>query len=628
MLEVLDPEQHSHFRDHYLDLPFDLSKVLFICTANTLDTIPAAAARPDGRDPALRLHAGREARDREALPRAEAARGARPEEVARSRSRTARSSSSSREYTREAGVRNLERQIADDLPQGGDAGRARARPRRSRIDDGARARVARPAALLRRGAHAGPPTPGVATGLAVHRRSAATCSSSRRPPIRARAGCRITGQLGEVMQESAQARALVGPGARRASSASTAAWFAEHDVHIHVPAGAVPKDGPSAGVTMATAIASLVRGEPVSDDVGMTGEITLTGQVLPIGGIREKVLAAQRAGPEARDPAARERARPRRPAAGDARGARVRPGRRDRGGARARVRRRRPSSGDARHAALGAARPRRPHSERLRLFARIARGQTQERLRTRKDEPDGQDKGQALRHCRHRAAVRRARAARRRPARQPQGGVQRGAGGLRRAARRPQPHRRPRCARRPTRRSRRTSGRRSRSSGRPRTGSRARKTTAARNTMLLLAGITAGILFNPMTGPQTRKWLMDKVAGEGDRTTTRTRRPSTARPLRLASRCPSGAAALLTASWQQGAVVLGRDRGDERPLERAGLEAARARDVARAEQERARARRRRRQRHGRRPAATRGERRRPRAAARRAGTGTACTTPS
>jgi ATP-dependent Lon protease len=105
----------------------------------------------------------------------------------------------------------------------------------------------------------------------------------------------ITGQLGEVMQESAQA-AVSWVRSHSAELGLPDDWFAEHDVHIHVPAGAVPKDGPSAGVTMATAIASLVRGTPVADDVGMTGELTLTGQVLPIGGVREKALAAQRAG--------------------------------------------------------------------------------------------------------------------------------------------------------------------------------------------------------------------------------------------------------------------------------------------------------------------------------------------
>ena len=105
----------------------------------------------------------------------------------------------------------------------------------------------------------------------------------------------VTGQLGDVMQESAQA-ALSWVRAHAEELGLDPEWFREHDVHLHVPAGAVPKDGPSAGITMATAIASLVRGEPVSEEVGMTGEITLTGQVLPIGGIREKSMAAQRAG--------------------------------------------------------------------------------------------------------------------------------------------------------------------------------------------------------------------------------------------------------------------------------------------------------------------------------------------
>ena len=139
----------------------------------------------------------------------------------------------------------------------------------------------------------------------------------------------ITGQLGDVMQESAQA-ALSWVRAHAEQLGLDPDWFREHDVHIHVPAGAVPKDGPSAGITMATAIASLVRGEPVSEEVGMTGEITLTGQVLPIGGIREKSLAAQRAGLEARDHAARERARSRQSCRPRRARARVRPRRLDR----------------------------------------------------------------------------------------------------------------------------------------------------------------------------------------------------------------------------------------------------------------------------------------------------------
>jgi ATP-dependent Lon protease len=197
-----------------------------------------------------------------------------------------------REYTREAGVRGLERRLADlcrkaarKIAEGFD-GRIRVDERRVRAWLGPR-RFSGEA--RRRTAD-----PGVATGLAY------TAAGGDVLFIEAQAypgkgRLTITGQLGEVMQESAQAAlSWVRSHADRLGLAED--WFSEHDVHIHVPAGAVPKDGPSAGITMATAIASLVRGTPVSDEVGMTGEITLTGQVLPIGGVREKVLAAQRAG--------------------------------------------------------------------------------------------------------------------------------------------------------------------------------------------------------------------------------------------------------------------------------------------------------------------------------------------
>jgi ATP-dependent Lon protease len=197
-----------------------------------------------------------------------------------------------REYTREAGVRNLERRIADlcrkaarKVAEGYD-GKIRVDERKVRSFLGPR-RFSGEA--RRRTADAG-----VATGLAY------TAAGGDVLFIEAQAypgkgKLTITGQLGEVMQESAQA-ALSWVRSHSDALGLPTDWFAEHDVHIHVPAGAVPKDGPSAGVTMATAIASLVRGTPVADDVGMTGELTLTGQVLPIGGVREKVLAAQRAG--------------------------------------------------------------------------------------------------------------------------------------------------------------------------------------------------------------------------------------------------------------------------------------------------------------------------------------------
>ncbi|MDQ3163177.1 MAG: endopeptidase La, partial [Actinomycetota bacterium] len=196
------------------------------------------------------------------------------------------------EYTREAGVRNLERQIAAlcrkaaTLIATGVAVKVRADetkvrdwlgPRRFSAE--ARKRTA---------------DPGVATGLA-YTTVGGDVLFIEATAYPGRGKLLITGQLGEVMQESAQA-ALSWVRSHTDELGVPSGWFAEHDVHVHVPAGAVPKDGPSAGVTMATAIASLVRGVPVADDVGMTGEITLTGQVLPIGGVREKVLAAERAG--------------------------------------------------------------------------------------------------------------------------------------------------------------------------------------------------------------------------------------------------------------------------------------------------------------------------------------------
>jgi ATP-dependent Lon protease len=291
MLEVLDPEQHSTFRDHYLDLPFDLSKVLFICTANQLETIPGPLL---DRMDVIQLSGYTEDEKVEIakrflVPKQLEAHGLSAEhvEIDDDALRTI-----VREYTREAGLRNLERRIADvlrktarrvaegesgDVRIDGDAVREALGPRR--FSGEVRKRTS---------------DPGVATGLAV------TAVGGDVLFIEATAypgkgGLRITGQLGEVMQESAQAAlSWVRSNAERLGIDPD--WFAEHDIHIHVPAGAVPKDGPSAGVTMATAIVSLATGRTVSDEVGMTGEITLTGQVLQIGGVREKVLAAQRAG--------------------------------------------------------------------------------------------------------------------------------------------------------------------------------------------------------------------------------------------------------------------------------------------------------------------------------------------
>ena len=291
MLEVLDPEQHSSFRDHYLDLPFDLSKVLFICTANTLDTIPAPLL-----DRIDVIHLSGYTHDeklaiakRYLVAKQLKAHGLKRTQVSLP-DRTLKLVIA--EYTREAGVRNLDREIAALMRKAAtlvatghtekikmDEERVREWLGPRRYSTEARKRTA---------------DPGVATGLA-YTAVGGDVLFIEATAYPGRGRLKITGQLGEVMQESAQA-ALSWVRSHTDELGVPPKWFAEHDVHIHVPAGAVPKDGPSAGVTMATAIASLLRGEPVADDVGMTGEITLTGQVLPIGGVREKVLAAQRAG--------------------------------------------------------------------------------------------------------------------------------------------------------------------------------------------------------------------------------------------------------------------------------------------------------------------------------------------
>jgi ATP-dependent Lon protease len=291
MLEVLDPEQHQTFRDHYLDLPFDLSKTLFICTANTTDTIPPALL---DRMDVIHLSGYTEEEKfgiarKYLIPKQLAAHGLTASRVT-TPDKTVRLVI--REYTREAGVRNLERQLAAlfrkaaTLIAKGEAKKVRVDEPKVREWLGPR----RFSGEVRRRTS----EPGVATGLAWTPVGGEILFIEA-TGYEGRGRLKLTGQLSEVMQESAQA-AFSWARANAVSLGLDPAWFSSHDTHIHVPAGAVPKDGPSAGVAMATAIVSLVREQPVADDVGMTGELTLTGQVLPIGGIREKVLAAQRAG--------------------------------------------------------------------------------------------------------------------------------------------------------------------------------------------------------------------------------------------------------------------------------------------------------------------------------------------
>jgi ATP-dependent Lon protease len=291
MLEVLDPEQNATFRDHYLDLPFDLSKVLFICTANTVDTIPGPLL---DRMDVIQLSGYTEEEKlgiakRYLLPKQRAEHGLQPGQLQIS---DAVLRTIVRDYTREAGVRNLERRIADVCRKAA-AEVARGAPRKPRVDERRLREWLGPrrfsGEVRRRTSE-----PGVATGLA-YTSAGGDVLFVEATAYPGKGRLTITGQLGDVMRESAQA-ALSWVRSHAAALGVAPEWFADHDVHVHVPAGAVPKDGPSAGVTMATAIASLVQDVPVASDVGMTGEITLTGQVLPIGGLREKSLAAQRAG--------------------------------------------------------------------------------------------------------------------------------------------------------------------------------------------------------------------------------------------------------------------------------------------------------------------------------------------
>jgi ATP-dependent Lon protease len=293
MLEVLDPEQNHAFRDHYLDLPFDLSGAMFVTTANTLDTVPGPLR---DRMEVIPL-AGYTEEEKLQIAR----RYLVPRQIERNglkRSQIAFTDAGLRtiitDYTREAGVRQLEREI-------GSACRKVAR----RVAEGTRKKVSvtepRVRELLGKRrffseARRRTARPGVATGLAwTPVGGEVLFIEATAMPGKGR--LTITGQLGDVMKESAQAAlSFIRSGAAELLPDLAPGWFAEHDLHIHVPAGATPKDGPSAGIAIATALASLLSGRPVRADVAMTGEITLTGQVLPIGGLKEKALAAQRNG--------------------------------------------------------------------------------------------------------------------------------------------------------------------------------------------------------------------------------------------------------------------------------------------------------------------------------------------
>jgi ATP-dependent Lon protease len=295
LLEVLDPAQNHSFRDHYLDVELDLSQVLFLATANSLETIPAPLLDRmelipfDGYTVAEKTAIARD----HLVPRQRRANALRDDEVTISDDLLRLVVD---EYTRESGVRQLEREVGkllrkaatgiasgkDEAPVRIDLDRVRDALGRQKVFHESAARTA---------------VPGVATGLAVTGTGGDVLfiEATRIPVSGSKGGLVLTGQLGDVMKESARiALSWVRANAERLGI--DAERFEDAEFHVHVPAGAIPKDGPSAGITMVTALVSLLTGRPVKHTVGMTGEVTLQGRVLPIGGLKQKSLAAHAAG--------------------------------------------------------------------------------------------------------------------------------------------------------------------------------------------------------------------------------------------------------------------------------------------------------------------------------------------
>jgi ATP-dependent Lon protease len=290
LLEVLDPAQNHTFRDHYLEVDLDLSDVLFLATANVADTVPGPLldrmelVTLDGYTEAEKVAIARD----HLLPRQLDRAGLTADEVTIDDAALARVAT---EYTREAGVRQLERALARIL-----------RKAAVKLDTGSPAiRVGTGNLVTYLGRPKFTPesaertaVPGVATGLAVTG-TGGDVLFIEATAMDGDAGLTLTGQLGDVMKESAHI-ALSYLRSHATHLGIDPATVPNRRLHLHVPAGAVPKDGPSAGITMATALASLVTGRPVRPEVGMTGELTLSGRVLPIGGVKQKLLAAHRAG--------------------------------------------------------------------------------------------------------------------------------------------------------------------------------------------------------------------------------------------------------------------------------------------------------------------------------------------
>jgi ATP-dependent Lon protease len=293
LLETLDPEQNNTFRDNYLDVPFDLSKVLFICTANMLDTVPLPLLDRmeliplQGYSEEEKVHIA----NRYLIPRQIKENGLTEENIEIPESAVRHIV---RHYTREAGVRKLEQVIgtvcrkqARRVVEGDKSKLVVDRPILKEFLGGIQVRVdTEVAERVKR--------PGVAVGLAWTP-AGGDILFIEANKMKGKGGFTMTGQIGEVMQESMQA-ALTWVRSNAASLGLDEEFTKEVDLHIHVPAGAIPKDGPSAGVTMATVLVSLLTDNPVRPLTAMTGEITLSGNVLPVGGIKEKFLAARRAG--------------------------------------------------------------------------------------------------------------------------------------------------------------------------------------------------------------------------------------------------------------------------------------------------------------------------------------------
>jgi len=294
LLEVLDPEQNSHFRDNYLDVQFDLSRVLFICTANVLDTIPPPLL---DRMEVLELQGYTEEEKieiafRHLVPKQTEEHGIKsPEQIEFTREAMAHLSA---HYTREAGVRGLEREVA-----------TLCRKQARKIAEGSTEKLVITPKNIE--GFLGVPhfrldteivertrQPGVAIGLAWTPTGGDVLFVEANV-MKGGKNFIMTGHVGQVMQESMQA-AMAWVRTHALNYGIDPDFFQTSDVHMHVPAGAIPKDGPSAGVTMVTTLVSALTRRPIRERLAMTGEITLSGQVLPIGGIKEKVLAAKRAG--------------------------------------------------------------------------------------------------------------------------------------------------------------------------------------------------------------------------------------------------------------------------------------------------------------------------------------------